>query len=316
MLKLTPLNQHCTLAAPNRLEIWKCNTLIIDHGPHLSLIDGNLNEPELDDLTARFGKPVAACYSTHTHVDHVNNLHFLERRGISIFSPASESRYLSDIDLLLQEGGAEEQAARTEMRDFITGELGFRNLHKVSGFAPESVFADGKIRLQAISLPGHSPGHNGYLVSSPDAAEVLFVADIGLDDFGAWYGFNYCSLADYRAAIARLKKMYDPARQILLSSHSHPLFPGEAGDFDRILTGINATETRIVEALTRAGGQSVADLTFTGLFYPMRSLKRMQGSLRKLYYFWEFYCIQNHLEDLRDRGRAERDETGKWFLQG
>lgn len=316
MLKLTPLNKYCTLATPNRLEIWKCNTLIIDHGDHLSLIDGNLNSSELDNLTTLFEKTVATCYSTHTHVDHVNNLHCLENRGIEIFSPELELQYLLDIDLLLKDGGAEEQSARVEMRDFITGELGFRNLSKAKGFSPEAAFTDSGIKLQSIPLPGHSPGHTGYLVSCPGEPDLLFVTDIGLDDFGAWYGFDYCDLGDYRNSIARLKEIYDPTRQILLSSHNSPNFPGNPGDFDRILDGIAATETKILQTLSQnSNGQTTTEMTFTGLFYPLRSLRRMQGGLRKLYYFWEFYCIQNHLEDLLKKQQVTVDEEGRWFLQ-
>ncbi len=200
------------------------------------------------------------------------------------------------------------------MQDFITDELGFRNLTKVTGFSPETVFNDGEIRLQSIPLPGHSPGHTGYLINSPNEPDILFVADIGLDDFGAWYGFAYCDLADYRNSIAKLKEMYDQNQQILISSHSTPHFHDNPADLDRILNSISTTEAKIIQALTQKNGQTVTDLTFTGLYYPLRSIKRMWGGLRKLYYFWELYCIQNHLEDLQNNQKVKLDDDGKWFL--
>ncbi len=315
MLTLTQLNRHCTLASPSRPEIWKCNTLVIDHGASLTLIDGNLNTPEIDNLEKLFGKPIKACLSTHSHIDHINHLHCLEKRKIPILSPEAEHKYLLNIDLLLQAGGADNQSARAEMGEFIIDELGFKALTKVTAFAPDTVFTEDEIRLQSIPLPGHSPGHTGYLITSPTEPDILFVADIGLDNFGAWYGFAYCDLADYRTSIRKLQKLYDPQKQILVSSHNLPHFPDHPGNFDPILTGMIATEEKILQALNKTGGQTVTDLTFTGLYYPLQALKRMRGGLRKLYSFWEFYCIQNHLKDLQKSRRVYLDNDDRWYLQ-
>ncbi|MBN2809368.1 MAG: MBL fold metallo-hydrolase [Deltaproteobacteria bacterium] len=319
MLKITKLNRHCTLVSPNRPEIWKCNALVIDHGASLTLIDGNFNALEIDQLLSLFGKPIKACLSSHSHVDHINNLHCLEARGIPIFSPAAEHKYLLNIEILLQEGGADEQSARAEMKEFIVNELGFRNLTRVTEFAPDTVFADAfiedEIKIASLPLPGHSPGHTGYLIAGPTGPDILFVADIGLDDFGAWYGFSYCNLADYRTSIKKLQKLYNPERQILISSHNLPHYPDNPGDFDTIITGLNFTEEKILQTLAGESGKTVADLTFIGLYYPLKALQRMRGGLRRLYYFWEFCSIQNHLKELEKRQKVTRIDD-RWFYQG
>ena len=64
--------------------------------------------------------------------------------------------------------------------------LGFEELESVEGFKAGREFIFGDIIISTIPLPGHSPGHTGYVIKRNGTSyrPVLFVADIGLGEFG------------------------------------------------------------------------------------------------------------------------------------
>ncbi|MFC9156653.1 hypothetical protein ACFTT0_16920 [Streptomyces bauhiniae] len=51
-----------------------------------------------------------------------------------------------------------------------------------------------------VHLPGHTPGHSGFLIE-PDG--FLFVADIDLTSFGPFYGDARSDLTDFEASMRR-----------------------------------------------------------------------------------------------------------------
>ena len=313
MLKFTKLTQSTTLVRSKRPEIWKCNALIIDCENASILIDCNFNEPETSQLLDFLHNPAVACYITHTHIDHVNHLHFLAGRGVPIYAPEPENLFLSEIDLLLLNGGAEERAMRTEMKDYICGDLGFKEIEKVISFVSGTTVQHANITIESIPLPGHSPGHTGFLITDCKTQEkVLFVADIGLDDFGAWYGFAYCDLTEYRKSLSHLNNLYKPRRQILLSSHGNPHFHNNPGNLGWISDGIDKTEKKLLRNLSVNPGKTVAELTFTGLYYPLSSIGKMPEKLKKLYNFWEYWTLKNHLLELEKNNVVKQQDNKRW----
>uniref|UniRef100_UPI0005277505 MBL fold metallo-hydrolase n=1 Tax=Streptomyces bikiniensis TaxID=1896 RepID=UPI0005277505 len=67
-----------------------------------------------------------------------------------------------------------------------------------------TVFDLGGRTVTVVHLPGHTPGHSGYLVE-PDG--FLYVADIDLTSFGPYYGDPGSSLPDFEASMRRCREI-------------------------------------------------------------------------------------------------------------
>ena len=68
-------------------------------------------------------------------------------------------------------------------------------------FADGHVFdLGGGVRITALHLPGHTPGHSGFFIE-PDG--VVFLGDVDLSSFGPLYSDAESRIADFRATLDR-----------------------------------------------------------------------------------------------------------------
>lgn len=74
----------------------------------------------------------------------------------------------------------------------------------VTAFEDGTVFDLGGRTVTVVHLPGHTPGHCGFLIE-PDG--FLFVADIDLTSFGPYYGDVGSDLADFEASMQRCREI-------------------------------------------------------------------------------------------------------------
>ncbi|MFE0823083.1 MBL fold metallo-hydrolase [Streptomyces sp. NPDC058847] len=79
-----------------------------------------------------------------------------------------------------------------------------RDRPDATGFEDGTVFDLGGRTVTVVHLPGHTPGHSGFLVE-PDG--FLFVADIDLTSFGPYYGDTGSSLTDFEASLRRCREI-------------------------------------------------------------------------------------------------------------
>ena len=154
-------------------------TILIDTGA------GGAMGPTLGHLQARLAAAgvapgeVDAILMTHLHVDHISGL--ASAAGTAIFPKAELVIPQSEADFWLSEAAA--AAAPDDRKASFAGVQAavapYRSrLRLFSGI-------DVAPGIQAHPLPGHTPGHTGYLVTSGDAAlliwgDVLHVPDVQL----------------------------------------------------------------------------------------------------------------------------------------
>lgn len=159
IIPVTAFQQNCSL-------VWdeQKNAAIIDPGGEAEKLISRIEELELN---------LKVILLTHGHLDHVGaamklKMHF----AVDILGPNSEDEFW--FDTLPQQS-----------RQF--------GLFEVSAFKPDrwldnegEVITVGALRFKVLHLPGHTPGHIGFIELTENIAftgDVLFQGSIGRTDF-------------------------------------------------------------------------------------------------------------------------------------
>lgn len=153
----------------------------------------------------------------------------------------------------------------------------------------------GKVNIKVLHLPGHTPGHCGFLV---EECGLIFTTDIDLTRFGPWYG-NPCSdLEQFRRSIERVRALKP---EIVITGHRRPITKNIEQTIDRYKTVIDRRDEAIITALQKHP-LTLEQLTDKNIFYPDHY---NQAVLR----FFEKNMMQKHLESLLKRGMAIKMEN-------
>ncbi|MBK6632249.1 MAG: MBL fold metallo-hydrolase [Betaproteobacteria bacterium] len=159
VIPVTPFQQNCSL-------LWCELTMkaaVVDPGGDLDAILA---------ATDRFGVEVEKILLTHGHIDHAGGTAELKSRlDVPVEGPQREEAFW--IDQLPQQG---------QMFGFA----------RADAFVPDRWLEDGdivtfgKVRLEVIHTPGHTPGHVVFFERASKIAivgDVLFQGSIGRTDF-------------------------------------------------------------------------------------------------------------------------------------
>lgn len=296
---------------------WKCNGLVIkaDNGKAV-FIDCNFDDEEIKELLEFTGKKPLRYYISHVHVDHVIHVHRIEALNIPIYCPVPEDKYIVNGELLMEHSGAERYGLLEEMKSFLFGFTGFKNLGKVYSYNQTDTYIFDNIEIEPIHLPGHSPGHTGFIVRDLKGNDrpVLFSSDMGIEKIGVWYGFKYCDIASIRNSLKMITAIYESENFILTGSHTGVFFEKQSGIFKIVEKKIENTRMKILSLMKGESQVSPDDLIFTGVFYKTSSIEKMDKISKRLYFFWEGYTIRNLMDDLEKDGCITKSGDDSWMI--
>jgi glyoxylase-like metal-dependent hydrolase (beta-lactamase superfamily II) len=209
------------------------NAFLINTGDKLVLIDtgaGALFGPNLgkmvDALKASGYTPeqVDEIYITHMHPDHIGGL---AANGKAVFPNAIVRADKREGDFWLSQANLDK--AGKDDKGFFQGAQAALKPYVDSGrYKPFDGAAELSPGIKAMPLPGHTPGHAGYMIESEGQKLLAWgdVIHVGAVQFAQPTVTIHFDGDSKSAEAARLKLLADAAKQGYWIAGAHLSFPG------------------------------------------------------------------------------------------
>lgn len=260
--------------------------ILVDTGPGLDV---------LRQLRRRH--EIRLVLNSHYHRDHnFGNWLF---RGTPILAHRLDAPMLNSLPVYFRKMGIAGRPDGKEIRDFTLAFIPHRQGPKVGTFDDGDIFDLGGPVLEAVHLPGHSPGHCGFFHR---ASRTLFSGDICPDAFGPWYGHVCSSPEDFARSIDRIIRL---GPRLLVTAHTAPLERDIVGTLRRYKARIEERD-RYVREVLRAPA-TMDELVSRHPLYGARI-----GQLKLPFRFWEEMMVRKHVARLLSKGHVRR--AGKRFV--
>lgn len=232
---------------------------------------------------------------THVHEDHVGGL----RPDTPVQAPIMDLPALHSWEGAIRAWGVPEHL-RAQAQTKIEEEFFFTPRPDATGYDVQASWDLGGVKVQALHLPGHTPGHSGLLI---EPLGIAFIADIDLSRFGPYYGDETSSLKDFRASIAKVAQI---EADVFVTGHHRGIYTDRKKMLGDLASYLNRIEIRSGDLLSRLRQEprSLPRLIEERLIYPRA--------------FWDIHVdriervsILMHLEELIEAGEVRFDrETG------
>ncbi|MEM4729809.1 MAG: MBL fold metallo-hydrolase [Thermoplasmata archaeon] len=253
------------------------------------LVDTGLGPWLLRLLKKRFA--VGLVLNSHYHRDHTWGNYLF--KNVPIKAHSLDAPMLNSMRVYFRMMGLAGRRDAALIKRFTLTFIPHTPGPHVGTFDGGEVFEAGGVELEVIHLPGHSPGHCGFLQRE---ARVLFSADIVPDDFGPWYGHACSSMEDFASSINRIIAMRP---DILVPAHGSPIRRRIVSRLRKYRDKIRWRERRLLSLLESP--LTLAEILARHPFYG-----RSPAALRLPYSFWEETMVVKHLEKLVEEGEVEK----------
>jgi len=291
MIKLT---DHITLLQAPGYEYPFSNCLLIEDDG-LYLVDSAMREQYYELLKEQ---PIQLIIGSHGHADHAyRNSQFPQAQVLmhEADHPMLESRdgYLNAMGIKLFE-----EYLQPPLR---VDQVGYRFRPADGALSDSQVLTLGSTEVQVIHLPGHTPGHCGFLFP---AEGILFTADIDLSRLGPWYANVISDIDDFLNSIQRV---IDLRPEMIIPGHGRaPITKDIESRLIQFRDIIYQREERIIQAMYRRK-RTLLEIA-TG--FPVHGTELDPRLL-----VFELVMVYNHLRRLQGLGRIVQDGD-RYYLTG
>ena len=212
---------------PPRISV---NAYVIHSGGRVALVDtGSADSmgPTLGHIpkhlaAAGIGSEIDTILLTHMHPDHSNGL--TDADGAARFPDVELVVAERDVDHWHDDAAMERATERQKLRYFQWARAQIKPYRQRRRDATGEVFPG----VTALPLPGHTPGHTGYLVSSQGQSLLIWGDIVHVPDVQTRRPEAYMEPdSDPQAAVATRQRIFDMvATDRLLAAGMHMHFPG------------------------------------------------------------------------------------------
>ena len=300
------------LVKENSNRVNRLNSLIIeDNGLTNSiLIDANYPFNAIDELYSKINTSKMLIFS-HGHLDHTAHAFYhQEKFNTPLFCPIQETDYITSLDKLMERVGFKKLNLKEKYSMMVKNYIKFQECKKVNSFIPgEENFEFKSFLIETIHIPGHSPGHTAFKISSKynNKRNILYVADIGSHPY---YGDLNSDIIQYRKSIDKLEKMYLNDDYILVPAHGNFYNVKDEDFFNRIREKIDSNKKNVINSLSKEKPQSLRKLIEKRIITPK---ERIFEPIKELYYLWDGGMINQHLNELIIENRVKKIEKNDFF---
>jgi glyoxylase-like metal-dependent hydrolase (beta-lactamase superfamily II) len=262
--------------------------MLLDTGCGISIIESLLQSIRIDQAGL-----------SHSHPDHTSGSWILNNSGTDIFVPQENADSIGNTDNL-----ANRMVGKELSEAWKTGYLpatGYKDFTFAGTFTEGHEFVAGKVRLTAISTPGHTNDHS--CLWEPQK-KIIFGFDIDLSPFGPWYGNPESDIGLFIKSIARIRSL---PFETYLSSHAKPVSRAHAlKRLDTYESVIEFRDSLIFELMPQGKPVIPSDITWISPIYGCDYKNKMDEIL----FYGETNMVSKHLARLADMGRIMmQDET-------
>lgn len=290
------INKHIVVVDFQGFEYPHCNCLLVKDDVNC-LLDNSPSKADLDYLCRQ---PIDLIINSHGHIDHyLCNDQFASSR---VYMHQADQAIAQSADKYLEAFGLTTLTQNPVLQQLYLTNVKYRCTKIDQEICEGQIIDLGATRFQVLHLPGHSPGHCGFLF--PDEG-FIFTADIDVSNFGPWYANLNSSIIDYIKSIDRVMEMKP---DFIISGHGKAMIKDgllkKLADYRDI---IFARQDRIVELLYR-GHHSLPDLARQCPIYI--EFPRPQ----EVFYIYEQVMILAHLRFMEALGQLIK-EGNNYFLK-
>ncbi len=273
-----------------------CNGLLIDSGIKV-LVDPGFGERSVNSIKAAMH--IDVIINTHFHIDHIyGNRHFSQSQIMAHHLDAAAMQ--------------SEKALMDYIGFNVPGTDNLKNFYPNKKFFPEGlpkiviskelsdgdVLDFGRLVLQVIHTPGHTPGH--ICLYEPEN-QIIFSGDLFLENLGPWYGHICSNIEDF---IKSIEKLIDLKPKILITSHEGIYTECIIEKLRSYMNIFYARENEILKTIKEP--KTVDEILSSNIIY------RALPEPKELFAYYKKVMIAKHLSRLVSLGKAVRHENGKY----
>ncbi|MCU0822318.1 MAG: MBL fold metallo-hydrolase [Spirochaetes bacterium] len=196
---------------------------------------------------------------SHSHPDHFAGAWIFN--DLPILCPAESPKNIHDMNFLANRATGGGVAAKMWI-DNMLAIMELKPPVPTGFFRNGDIVASGpRLKLKAILTPGHAADHYVFF---EEYSGALFSSDIDCTPFGPWYGYEECSISEFRKSLTLIRSL--PVR-VLLSSHREPIWENIMEEIDNFEQGIGRQKQKLRDLLGNKNGVSLDELTDLSPFY-------------------------------------------------